>query len=176
MSSLELCDERKCLGGLGIEERTVSQHGAGHVQETVGHTAQSAWMGMTAFAQLSCESQDLTCRTVSDQVVFCTRKPSSKPAILAWPLSAWARRAVKPHSRFAVRRRRRACGPAGAPSHHSSCQSATRSDTVRQIKSKNLHLILREPIDRVSNMARPRLPTLSCDSQRCPRKKPSSNK
>ena len=44
--------EGSCPGGLGIEERTVSQHGAGHVQETVGHTAQSAWMGMTAFAQL----------------------------------------------------------------------------------------------------------------------------
>jgi len=73
---LELCGGRKCLGGLGIEERTVSQHGAGHVQETVGHTAQSAWMGMTAFAQQSCESQDLTCQTVMDQVSFCASKPS----------------------------------------------------------------------------------------------------
>ncbi len=92
--------------------------------------------------ELKCESQDLTCRTVSDQVVFCTRKPSSEPAILAWLLSAWARRAVKPRSRFAVRRRRRAYGPAGAPSHHSSCQTATRSDTVRQIKSRILQLKL----------------------------------
>ena len=54
----------------------MSQHGAGHVQETVGHTAQSAWMGMTAFARLSCESQDLTCQTVMDQVSFCANKPS----------------------------------------------------------------------------------------------------
>jgi len=39
---------------------------------------------MTAFAQQSCESQDLTCQTVMDQVSFCASKPSWEPAILAW--------------------------------------------------------------------------------------------
>jgi len=36
-----------------VEERTVSQHRAGHIQEAVGHTAQGAWMRMTTFAPMS---------------------------------------------------------------------------------------------------------------------------
>ena len=33
-------------------------------------------------------------------------EPNSEPAILAWLLSAWAKRAVKPRGRFVVHRRR----------------------------------------------------------------------
>jgi hypothetical protein len=55
-----------------------------------------------------CKSQDLTCQTVSHQVAFFTREPSSESTILARSLSAWARWVVKPHSRLAVRHRRRA--------------------------------------------------------------------
>jgi hypothetical protein len=55
-----------------------------------------------------CKSQDLTCRTVSDQIAVDAVEPRSEPAILAWSPSAWARRAVKPRSRLPVRRRRRA--------------------------------------------------------------------
>jgi transposase len=76
-----------------------------------GHLAEFgivAAKGPARVPQLMCKSQDLTCQTVSHQVAFCTREPSSESTILAWLLSAWARWAVKPHSRLAVRRRRRA--------------------------------------------------------------------
>jgi hypothetical protein len=42
----------------------MSEHGASHVQETVGHTAQGAWMRMTAFAQLSIPGS--ACRIMLD--------------------------------------------------------------------------------------------------------------
>jgi hypothetical protein len=80
------------------------------LEETATNTLSTAgdYQWSWDFPSFMCKSQDLTCQTVSHQVAFCTREPSSESTILAWLLSAWARWAVKPHSRFAVRRRRRA--------------------------------------------------------------------
>jgi hypothetical protein len=56
-----------------------------------------------------CESQDLTCQTASDQIAFCMRAAEFRACHSGMvALSAWARWAVQPHSRVAVRRRHRA--------------------------------------------------------------------
>jgi hypothetical protein len=57
----------------------------------------------------SYESQDLTCQTASDQIAFCMRAAEFRACHSGMvALSAWARWAVQPHSRVAVRRRHRA--------------------------------------------------------------------
>jgi hypothetical protein len=62
---LGLCAGRKSSGGLGAEESAMSEHGAGHIQKAVGHTAQGARMRMTAFAKLSIPAS--ACRIVLDR-------------------------------------------------------------------------------------------------------------
>jgi hypothetical protein len=54
----------EAFGGLRVEVSTMSEHGAGHIQETVGHTAQGARMRMTTLAQLSIPAS--ACRIMLD--------------------------------------------------------------------------------------------------------------
>jgi hypothetical protein len=72
------------------------------------------WMARSPFPQplacdFSCESQDLTCQTASDQIAFCMKAGEFRVCHSGMvALSAWVRWAVKPYSRVAVRRRHRA--------------------------------------------------------------------
>ena len=78
------------------------------VAVTVAGTARADTEGRR-LAFFRCESQDLICQTLSDELPFDDRQfVRAAPNLCMVAPGAWVGRAVKPHIRSAVRRRRRA--------------------------------------------------------------------